>query len=233
MKQKLLSTVRFLVIFSLIFTVTFAVMNFSSMKSFLMFYISGQKTEDLLNAATGQNIIAEIPLPNKSAKKLVAQEFPPLQLSPTPIDYRLIIPKTGTNVPLIDMPEKYAVDDLWGKFEKEVQESLRNGVVHYPGTAYPGQVGNVFFTGHSSYYPWDKGQYKDVFATLNQLNIGDEYVVFYNQEKFVYKINEKKEVRPSQVGVLDQAKDKKLSTLMTCWPIGTTLKRLIVVAEEV
>lgn len=232
MKKNILGILRFVFTFTVIFTIAFSIMNFSSVKSLVFFYFIGEEKQKLLNTSTGEDVTT-VPLPPKGAKKLIEKEFPPLSLYPTPIDYRLIIPKTATNVPLIDMPTKYATDDLWGKFEKEVQAALRNGVVHYPGTAYPGQVGNVFFTGHSSYYPWDKGQYKDVFANLNQLDVGDEYVVFYNQEKYIYKIAEKKEVRPSQVGVLEQAKDKKLSTLMTCWPLGTTLKRLILVAEEV
>jgi len=100
-------------------------------------------------------------------------------------------------------------------------------VVHYPGTASPGQVGNVFITGHSSYYPWDPGKFKDVFAVLGQLEVGDEYFVYFGQQKFTYKVREKYEVSPDNVNVLQQPHDKKVSTLMTCTPVGTTLRRLI------
>jgi LPXTG-site transpeptidase (sortase) family protein len=68
---------------------------------------------------------------------------------------------------------------------------------------------------------------------LHALNVGDEYWVFYGGDKHRYVIKEKKEVKPSDVSVLDQPVNKRLSTLMTCTPVGTTLRRLIIVAQEV
>lgn len=218
--------------FLIIFTISFALLNFSAVKSLFSYYITGEKTASELNESLGEDHKTAIPLPPKGAKKLIQKEFPPLAMSIAPIDYRLVIPKIGINVPLIGLPENFIADDIWSKFEHEIQDALRQGVVHYPGTANPGETGNVFFTGHSSYYPWDKGQYKEVFANLNQLSVGDEYFVFYQQKKYTYKIVEKKEVRPSETHVLEQPKDQKLSTLMTCWPVGTALKRLVVVAQQ-
>jgi sortase A len=121
----------------------------------------------------------------------------------------------------------------WSELEKQIQSGLQQGVVHYPGTAEPGQVGNVFITGHSSYYPWDPGQFKDVFAVLGQLEIGDEYYVYFNQRKYTYRIREKYEVQPDNVNVLQQPHDRKVSTLMTCTPVGTTLRRLIIRADDI
>jgi len=106
-------------------------------------------------------------------------------------------------------------------------------VVHYPGTANPGQAGNFFVTGHSSYYPWSPGHYKTVFARLGELSEGDEIWIYYNGDKHRYIIRTKKEVVPSDISVLNQPSDQRLTTLMTCTPVGTTLRRLIIVAEEV
>jgi len=105
--------------------------------------------------------------------------------------------------------------------------------VHYPGTARPGQAGNFFVTGHSSYYPWAAGKYKTIFARLHQLNVGDEYWVYYGGDKHRYTVIEKKEVSPSDISVLDQPTDLRLATLMTCTPVGTTLRRLIIVSQEI
>ena len=49
----------------------------------------------------------------------------------------------------------------------------------------------------------------------------------------MYKVVEKKEVKPTDVSVLDQPTHERLATLMTCTPIGTTLRRLIVIAQEI
>ncbi len=222
----------FILTFVIIFGVSFALMNFSAVKSLVSFHFFTEEKE-MLKETVGEKELKEIPLPPKGAKKLIKKEFPPLHLSVTPLDFRLVIPKLIKSVPLVAMPDEYITDDLWGKFEKEVQGYLRDGVVHYPGTASPGQIGNAFFTGHSSYYPWDKGNFKDVFANLNKLNIGDEYIIFFQQKKYRYRVVEKKEVSPLEVGVLEQPENKKLSTLMTCWPLGTTFRRLIVVAEDI
>ena len=224
---------RFILTFGVIFAIFFVLMNFSAFSSVITHYITGAETEEIIKENIGETKVETNPLEDQNAKKLVKKEFPPLYLSVAPLDFRLIVPKIGVNVPMVRMSDQFISDDLWGKFEKEVQGALREGVIHYPGTAYPGQYGNVFITGHSSYYPWDKGEYKDVFSNLNQLEVGDEYYVYYQQKKYRYKVVEKKEVRPYEVKVLEQSKTEKLSTLMTCWPIGTTLRRLVVTGEEV
>ncbi len=117
--------------------------------------------------------------------------------------------------------------------ETDIQDALQNGVVHYPGTAKPGQAGNFFVTGHSSYYPWAPGKFKSVFARLHDLKVGDEYWVYYGGDKHRYRIETLKEVSPGDVTVLDQPTDQRRSTLMTCTPVGTALRRLIVGAVEV
>ncbi|MBI5732115.1 MAG: sortase [Candidatus Magasanikbacteria bacterium] len=131
------------------------------------------------------------------------------------------------------MGTKNIEGENWSQLEKQIQSGLQNGVVHYPGTAKPGEYGNLFMTGHSSYYPWDPGKFKDVFATLNKLEVGDRYYVYYGQIKYTYEVFEKKEVQPGNVDVLKQPVDQKISTLMTCTPVGTALRRLIITAQEV
>jgi len=150
-----------------------------------------------------------------------------------PPDNRLVIPKLHLNVPLVAPSMNALLNQDWDQVEKDIQSALEAGVVHYPGTARPGQAGNFFVTGHSSYYPWAAGAYKTVFARLHDLNPGDEYWVYFNGDRHRYVIQSKKEVSPSDISVLDQPTDKRLATLMTCTPIGTTLRRLIIVAQEV
>lgn len=150
-----------------------------------------------------------------------------------PYEDRLIIPKLKKNVPIVRPGMDALMKEDWKQFELDIQTALRDGIVHYPGSAKPGQPGNFFLTGHSSYYPWDEGRYKDVFARLNELMPGDTYMVYYGGDRHSYRITKKEEVKPSNVSVLDQPTDRRLSTLMTCTPLGTTLRRLVVVAEEI
>jgi LPXTG-site transpeptidase (sortase) family protein len=150
-----------------------------------------------------------------------------------PPENRIVIPKLDLNAPIVIPSSDALMREDWAMLEENIQASLQDGVVHYPGTAKPGQAGNFFLTGHSSYFPWAPGAYKSIFARLHQLDVGDEYWVFYGGDKHRYVIQEKKEVKPSDVTVLDQPLSKRVSTLMTCTPVGTTLRRLIIKAQEV
>lgn len=113
-------------------------------------------------------------------------------------------------------------------------EELRGGVVRYPGTALPGETGNVFIFGHSSNYPWVKSDYNDAFALLDTLENGDEITIYYNQKKFTYRVTDRAVVKPGDVKTLESRDHtKKELSLMTCWPVGTTLERIIIFAELV
>ncbi len=153
---------------------------------------------------------------------------------PAPCSDCLVIEQLGIQVPII-----YGAGDdsfrnqNWRRFEKDVLTALRDGVVHYPNTATPGMIGNVFISGHSSYYQSDPGKYKDVFAKLGELKSGDEYVIYRNGQRFVYKIDEERIISPNDFSVLSPPTNKELSTLMTCWPINTNKNRKIFVAERV
>ncbi len=150
-----------------------------------------------------------------------------------PPENRVLIPKLKLNVPLVEPKIDSLLRQDWEQVEIDIQDALVNGVVHYPGTARPGQAGNFFVTGHSSYYPWAPGKYKTIFARLQDLVPGDEYWVYYKGDRHRYIITEKKEVSPSDITVLDQPENRRIATLMTCTPVGTTLRRLIIVAQEV
>jgi|CXWL01.1.fsa_nt_gi LPXTG-site transpeptidase (sortase) family protein len=151
-----------------------------------------------------------------------------------PSEMRLEVPKVfQDSVPVKNVGiQDFHFEDLYSS-ENVIQEALRGGVVHYPYTANPDQFGNVFITGHSSYYSWDKGRYKDIFALLHKMTVGDEYFITFKSKKYRYQVTEIFEIRPNDVSVLAQPVDQKISTLMTCAPVGTTLRRLIVRAQQI
>lgn len=159
-------------------------------------------------------------------------QVPPLALDIAPPDMRVVIPRINKNVPVITVSSEALINREWGKLEEQILDALRDGVVHYPGTAFPGQEGNIVVTGHSSYFPWDPGRFKDVFALLHDVRIGDSIYMYYKQKKYEYTVYETKIVLPTQVDVLTQAGDTRL-TLITCTPVGTNLKRLVILAKPV
>jgi LPXTG-site transpeptidase (sortase) family protein len=118
----------------------------------------------------------------------------------------------------------------WNIKEDDILESLKSGVSHYQGTSLPGGGGNVFIVGHSSNYFWIKSDYNKIFALLDKLDKGDRITISYNQKLFTYSVIEKKVISPDQVAVLNST-PKEVLTLMTCWPVGTNLNRLIIQSE--
>jgi len=110
-------------------------------------------------------------------------------------------------------------------------KALESGVAQFEGTSLPGEIGNSFIFGHSSYYDNAPGNYKKIFARLNELNYGDQIDIYKDENHLVFEVIEKKIVEPTDLSVLKQTKDTRL-TLMTCWPLGSTKERLIVVAKK-
>lgn len=129
----------------------------------------------------------------------------------------------------VTAPIEYATQ----KDEKHFQELLKSGVVHYPGTALPGEVGNMFIFGHSSDYAWSKGNYKTVLALLPKLKMGSEIKVV-DKDGYIYTYIAKKiqVAAPTEIQWLNQdTGGKRLLTVQTSYPIGTALKRYLVIAE--
>lgn len=138
---------------------------------------------------------------------------------------KIIIPKINIEVPVV-----YDVSSIQ---EKQVQDGLERGVVHYPTTPVPGQNGNVAIVGHSSNNIFNQGRYKFAFVLLNRLEIGDTFMLHYGGTRYVYKIYDKRVVKPTDVAVLGPQTKASTATLITCDPPGTALNRLIVVGEQI
>lgn len=139
---------------------------------------------------------------------------------------RIIISSLGVDAPIVESLESN---------EKAYQEALKNGVVHFPGTAEVGAVGNAYLFGHSSDFAFKGGDYKTVFALLPSIK-NDAEIFVSNKEGVVFKYKVVKQfvAQSTDLHLLDQdTGGKKVLTIQTSYPIGTALKRYIVVAELV
>ena len=137
----------------------------------------------------------------------------------------LIIPKINVVAPVIyDVPSISPGD---------MMTALNNGVVHYPQSSLPGQTGNTVIVGHSSNNFFNDGKYKFAFVLLDQLNIGDTFMINYNSKQYVYQVYSRKIVEPTDVSVLGTADRPDTATLITCNPVGTSLHRLVLLANQI
>lgn len=138
---------------------------------------------------------------------------------------KIIIPKLNVEVPVV-----YDVATIE---EKDIQHALESGVVHYPITEKPGELGNGVIVGHSSNNILNKGKYKFAFLMLKKLETGDTFYIHFNNKRYVYKIYESKVVEATDVSVLDDTDRPATFTLITCDPPGTSARRLIVRGEQI
>jgi sortase A len=142
-------------------------------------------------------------------------------------DPRLIIPKINVDVPVI-----YGI----GADHDSQMAAMEKGVAHFsiPGaSSKPGEKGNTALSGHSSNDLFEPGEYKFIFAQLEKLQNGDTIYANYNGVRYTYVITKKEVVLPTQVDKLVYPTDKPVLTLITCTPLGTTEKRLLVTAEQI
>lgn len=142
-------------------------------------------------------------------------------------DPKLIIPKINVDVPVIwnTTPDYNAQ-----------MAAMQKGVAWFgiPGAnSHPGQVGNTVLSGHSSNDITDGGDYKFIFARLDHLNQGDSVFINYQGKRYTYTVTKKQVVSPTDVSALVYPTTKPVLTLITCTPLGTSLNRLLVTAEQV
>lgn len=139
--------------------------------------------------------------------------------------FSILIPKIGANARIIA--------NIDPTNEVTYLTALKKGVAHALGTAFPGEGGHIFLFAHSTDYFWNVGSYNAVFYLLYKLEKGDQVILFYKNQRYTYQITDKQVVDPSQVEYLTRKTKNEFLTLQTCWPPGTTLKRILLFAVRV
>lgn len=118
--------------------------------------------------------------------------------------------------------------------ETEYYTALQSGVAHARGTYFPGGDGNIYMFAHSTDSPLNILRYNAVFYLLREVEVEDEVQVYFGGVKHRYTVTDKKIVEPTDISYLTPTnrEGKERLILQTCWPPGTTLKRLLVFAEK-
>jgi sortase A len=108
---------------------------------------------------------------------------------------------------------------------------LQEGPGHYPGTALPGQLGNVVVSGHRT-------TYSHPFGRLDELRTGDPIVVDVADRSFTYRVTQSLVVAPDDLAAILPVPNhpgarptRRLLTLTTCTPKFSASSRLVIHAE--
>ncbi len=145
-------------------------------------------------------------------------------LIPDSAEFSVTIPKIGAN--------EHIISNVDPNNEDEYLRALMKGVAHAKGTAFPGLNGTTYLFAHSADSFWNVGRYNAVFYLLNKLEIGDNIVIFYNGQRYNYKMTNSEIVNADDTHYIASniGQGEKL-ILQTCWPPGTAWKRLLIFAE--
>lgn len=110
-------------------------------------------------------------------------------------------------------------------------ENLRESLIHYPGTALPGEIGAPVIFGHSILPQFfNPENYLSMFSLIPRLELGDEIIIKFDGITYIYRVIDKVEVKPDNISVLEQPYDNEYLRLITCTPPGTYLRRGVITA---
>ena len=105
-------------------------------------------------------------------------------------------------------------------FEGVSLTAINRGPSHWPGTAMPGELGNVVVAGHRTTYTrpfWD----------LQALEPGDELIFTMDDgSRHVYELDRISIVGPEDVQIVDQTR-AHTATLFACHPRGSARQRIV------
>ncbi len=105
-------------------------------------------------------------------------------------------------------------------FEGIELTTLDEGPGHWPGTAMPGEAGNVVVAGHRISHNAD-------FGDLHQLNPDDEVIFNTEGGRHVYSVVSTEIVQPDALWIVDQTPEPT-ATLFACHPPGSVSQRIVV-----
>ena len=108
---------------------------------------------------------------------------------------------------------------------------LSRSLAHLPGSALPGEKGNVFISGHSALSQIFSLK-NAAFSHLSDLKKGDQLIIETLGSKYIYEVQGFKIVNPSDTSVINSPEEQgRYLSLMTCVPPGLNFKRLVVLGK--
>ncbi len=164
--------------------------------------------------------------PTQTFGTLLGKSDPNLKiLVPKDPNFSIIVEKIGADAPIIanvDASNKAVYTD-----------ALRRGVAHALGTSFPGQAGVTYLFAHSTDTIFNVPRFNAVFYLLKDMAVGDKIVIFFAGKRYDYAVTESKITEPEDVSYFTMKTEAQILVLQTCYPPGTSWKRLLVIAKPV
>ena len=160
------------------------------------------------------------------SRTVVTDPFDPNALKPTSEEYEQVMNLAGDGVMgTISIPKIHVEMPV---YHGTAEDTLQRGVGHLEQTSVPigGESTHSVLSGHTG-LPSMK-----IFDNLDQLEVGDYFVLSVLGEDHAYRVTAIEVVLPDQTESLVIQPGKDLCTLVTCTPYGINSHRLLVHAER-
>lgn len=163
--------------------------------------------------------------PHSPESLSVRQIFPPLPTNDMPVAEGnwIRIPSINVTVPLVLSASMNNAD---------VITTLDHGAALYPNGVLPGHLGNTFVAAHSTGEPW-KGAYRFAFLKINQIDPGHLIHLDWDGTRYTYQVTGSEIITPKPDFRIVSDRPLASVTLMACWPLWSTSKRMLIHGELV
>lgn len=125
---------------------------------------------------------------------------------------------TGNAVAVLDIPTYSIRGQI---VEGTDDETLKNYIGKFVGSAEAGQIGNFSLAAHNNIYT-------ELFRNLHKVQIGDKVRIVTKTNEYIYTVTSTETVDPSRTDVLKGGTKREI-TLITCTQAAT--KRIVVKGE--
>ena len=122
---------------------------------------------------------------------------------------------TRIQIPAINVDAQIVVGDSW--------DQLKKGVGQHIGSANPGERGNLVLSAHNDVFG-------EIFRHLDQLQPGNEIIVYSGSQRYRYTVSEHRLVAPTQVDVMASTNEPSV-TLVSCYPYLIDNQRIVVFGQ--
>ncbi len=191
-----------------------------------------EQLADDLQAQWSTPVAAPSPVPTPTGIAAAPAPPPPAPPSPAPPSPAPVAVELGSGIAVLRIPRLGDWNDRPPVVVEGVTTAdLKKGPGHIPGTALPGEVGNVVLSGHRT-------TYGAPFERFGELQPGDAVVLETRDTWFTYTVTGTQIVRPSAVEVTypvpgdrGATPTERLLTMTTCHPRFSARQRMVVSAE--
>jgi LPXTG-site transpeptidase (sortase) family protein len=132
---------------------------------------------------------------------------------PVPLDNRIIIPRIGVDIPILEGPTQSVLD--------------RGGIWHIPNTSNPTAGGNFVLSGH-------RWQYLPPSSTtlylLDKVQDQDPIIIYWEGQEYDYRVTGREIVSPDKIEIQAPTDGPRL-TIYTCTPLYSTKYRLVLYGQ--